>query len=152
MMRRKFSGVLAGLVSAGALAHGPLARDASASGWATTGSAGSIPVELVIDDEVIEIDDPYCPTCYDAPTKLVSDTDTEATLTLDCDELAGETSDGSIFVEVQLDDGHHVRIHRQSWAELCADQGGPIRDVSLHAGPDWTWGSVSSATVSVVGG
>ncbi len=147
MIRRKFFGALAGLLWAGALSHGPLTNDASAAQtpW------DAIPVELVIDDEVVEIDDPYCPTCYDDPTKLVADTEAEATLTLDCDELEAEMTNGVVFIEVELDDGKTVRIHRQRGEELCADPSDPTRSISLYSGPDWTWDSVIGATIAVVG-
>lgn len=140
MKRRAFLGICrsAALACASWLAVAP----------STAGASDQIPSEMVIDGEPVRIDDPYCPTCYlGPPSVLVIEDDTEATLTLHYGKDRDEPVIGTLLVEVDLDDGRTIRVHREWDFELSADR--PV-EVTLYAGPDWTWHSVVEARAFVV--
>ena len=145
MKRSNFVGICRAMAAAYAVYFSAAPSTASASSFA--------PIELVTDHDSIALSDPYCPTCYDGPpSKLVVKNTTEATLTLACDQEVGEPLDGTLVVEVELESGKTVRIHREPRFELCGEDLDAEHEVELHAGPDWGWDEVIEARIAVLEG
>lgn len=141
MKRRTLFRILGGVACA--LGSAGLARPAAAADW--------IPVERIDDRDPDPIIEPTCPDCdSEPPADLVVETDTEATLVVYCDDAPSEPIVGTLVVEVELDDGMTVRIHREPGFSWSGVQCGRSYETTLYAGPGWTWDSVTRARIAVI--